>query len=69
MQVAEVAAEAEHPLGRSQDLQELVAALVRLEEDGAAERRVLAEKLASLIEVSVLDGEAEAIGQHRRGGA
>ena len=47
VQVAEVAAETEHALGRLEDLQHAVSALVRLEYDGAAEGRLLVEQLGA----------------------
>ena len=66
MHVAELPANPEHLLGRSQDFQDLIAALIRLEQHRAAEDCVLVEQLRSLIDVPLFDGGAEAIGEHRR---
>ena len=46
--VAELPAEAEHPFGRSEDLHDLIAALIRPEQNRASEHRVLAKQVARL---------------------
>jgi hypothetical protein len=63
--VAELAADPEHLVGRSQDLQDLIPALVRLEQHRTTEGCVLVKQLASLIDVPLFDGGAEAIREHR----
>ena len=65
MQIAKAAADPEHLLSRSQHLQDLVPALVRLEQNRAAEDCVLVEQLGNVIDVPLFDGGAEAVGEHR----
>ena len=50
MYVAEAAVAPQHPLGGLQNLHHLLAALVRLEYDGAAEARVLGEQVAAALD-------------------
>ena len=50
--------------GRLEDLHDLIAASVRLEQNRASEHRVFAEQMRGLVEVPVFDGGAEAVGEH-----
>jgi hypothetical protein len=65
MYVAEAAANRQHLLGRLQDGEDLIPALIRLEDHRTPEDRVLVEELGHPIEVASLDGSTEAIGEHR----
>ena len=49
MQVAELATDTEHPLGRFQDLQDLAPSLVRLEQHRTAKGGVLVEQFGSVV--------------------
>ena len=53
-------------LGRSQHLQDLVPALIRLEQNRTAEDCVLVEQLGNVIDVPLFDSGAEPVGEHRR---
>jgi hypothetical protein len=64
VQVAELASGHEHLLRRPQHLQHLIAPFVRLEDDRAAERRVLVEQLRGAVDIASFDGSAETVGKH-----
>jgi hypothetical protein len=66
--VAEVAAESEHPVGRFEDLEHRVASRVGPVDDRAAEHSILAKQLGSAGDLARFDGGAEAVREHQGGG-
>lgn len=61
----ELDADSKNAFGRAEDLHDLIAALIRLEQNRASEHRVVAEKVCSFVHPPVLDGGAKSIGEHR----
>jgi hypothetical protein len=55
--VPELATKPEHPFGRLEDLHDLIATLIRLEQNRAAEGRSLAEQICGGIHVPAFDGK------------
>ena len=59
--IAEGATDPEHPLGRLQYLQDLVATLIGREDDGAEEDDGLVEQVPGPVDVALLDSGTEAV--------
>jgi hypothetical protein len=66
MDVAKPAADPKYSLGRLKNLRNLIPALIRLEQNRATERRVLAEELGRATEIPSFDSSPETVGEHPR---